>query len=271
MPLVSVDPTRAATVAAGGRSRGWVATAVPSILLAVALLGMWELAVRLTGVPSYILPAPSEVAAAAVRTAPLLGGHVRTTLIEATGGLLLGVGVGMGLAVLIAALPTAGRAIYPLVTVTQTVPVVVLAPLLILWAGYGLSSKVILVALTVFFPVLVSAVSAMHAVEADLTDMVAGLGGGHREAFWRVRLPAAAPGALAGLRLAVTYTIGAAVVSEYLAGQSGLGVFIQHSRKAYQVDQVLVAVAVVALLTAALFIAVDQLSRLATPWERTSR
>ena len=98
--------------------------------------------------------------------------------------------------------------------------------------------------------------------------MVAGLGGTRRHQFWLVQLPASVPGALGGLRVAATYAIGAAVVAEYLAGQSGLGVFIQRSRKGYEVDQILVAVALVAVLTGLLFLLVDGLARLATPWQR---
>lgn len=241
------------------------------LVLAGLLLAVWQVVVRAAHVPTFILPAPSDVWAAAVRTAPLLGEHVVTTLTEAGLGLALGVGVGTALAVVVAALPVLGEAVCPLMTVSQTVPIIVLAPLLILWAGFGLAPKVILVALTVFFPVLVSAVSAMRAVEADLTDMVAGLGGARRHQLWLVRLPAALPGALAGLRLAATYTVGAAVVSEYLAGQSGLGVFVQRSRKAYAVDQIFVAILVIALLTAVLFVVVDGLCRLATPWQRERR
>lgn len=235
---------------------------------ALALIAAWELGVRLTGVAVYVLPAPSDVAAAAVRTAPLLGPHVATTLAEAGIGMALGVAVGFALAMVIGALPAVGDAVYPVVTLTQTVPTIVLAPLLILWAGFGLMPKVLLVALTVFFPVLVSAVSAMRSVDADLTDMVTGLGAGHLQQFWMVRLPAAVPGALAGLRLSATYTIGAAVVAEYLAAQSGLGVFIQRSRKAYAVDQIFVAIAIIAVLTAVVFLITDALCRLATPWQR---
>jgi len=235
------------------------------------LVVVWQVLVRAAHVPVFVVPAPSDVWAAAVRTAPLLGPHVATTLTEASVGLVVGVVVGALLAVLVAVVPIVGDALYPLLTVSQTVPIIVLAPLLILWAGFGLAPKVVLVALTVFFPVLVSAVSAMRAVPQDLTDMVAGLGGRRRHELWFVRLPAALPGALAGLRLSATYVIGAAVVSEYLAGTSGLGVFVQRSRKAYAVDQIFVAVVLVAVLTAALFLLVDGACRLLTPWQRGQR
>ncbi|RHA38607.1 ABC transporter permease [Cellulomonas rhizosphaerae] len=243
---------------------------VAPLVAAAVLVGAWEVGVRASGLPPFVLPAPSEVAAAGVRVAPLLVGHVATTLQEAALGLVLGAVVGMVLAVVIAAFPAVADTVYPLVTVTQTVPTVVLAPLLILWAGFGLLPKVLLVGLTVFFPVLVSAVTAMSDVDGAHVDMVAGLGGRRWHQFALVRLPAAVPGVFGGLRVATTYVVGAAVVAEYLAGTSGLGVFIQRSRKSYDVDQILVAVVVIAVLTGVLFLVVDALGRLATPWRRTA-
>jgi len=243
---------------------------VAPLVAAAVLVGAWEIGVRASGLPPFVLPAPSQVVGAGVRSAPLLVGHIATTMQEAVLGLVLGTVVGVVLAVVIAAFPVVADTVYPLVTVTQTVPTVVLAPLLILWAGFGLLPKVLLVALTVFFPVLVSAVTAMGDVDGAHVDMVAGLGGRRRHQFWLVRLPAAVPGVFGGLRVATTYVVGAAVVAEYLAGTSGLGVFIQRSRKSYDVDQVLAAVVVIAVLTGVLFLIVDALGRLATPWRRTT-
>jgi ABC-type nitrate/sulfonate/bicarbonate transport system permease component len=233
----------------------------------VALLATWEATVRLGDLPAFVLPSPSQVVAAAVDQAPALGQHVTTTATEAVLGLALGTATGWLLAVLTSALPSVGHATRPVVLLSQTIPTVVLAPLMILWAGFGLTSKVVLVALTVFFPVLVAATAAIRDVDAEHADVVAGLGGGRVHQLWLVRLPASVPGALAGLRIAATYAVGAAVVSEYLAGESGIGVFIQRSRKAYAVDQIFVGIVLIALLTAVLVAAIALLRRLAMPWQ----
>lgn len=246
-----------------GLSRIW-----PPLIGVVALLGIWEIGVRWSGVAPYVLPAPSRVLAAAIRTAPLLLPHVTTTLTEAGLGLLAGSVASVLLAVLIALVPWVQLALYPLMVFSQTVPIIVLAPLLIIWTGFGLLPKVIVVALTVFFPMLVAIVSAMETAGRDLVEMIDGVGGSGRQALLYVRLPAALPAALGGLRISATYTIGAAVVAEYMAGESGLGVFIQRSRKAFAVDQIFVAVAVIGLLTAILFLLVDQLARLLMPWQQ---
>lgn len=238
------------------------------VTTALGLLLVWEVAVRVLDVAPFVLPAPSAVAAAAASSTDVLPAHVLTTATEAGLGLLLGAAAGTVLALAVVLVPRAGDALEPLVLLTQTVPTIVLAPLLILWTGFGLLPKVVLVALTVFFPVFVSATSAMRAADADLLDAVAGLGGTRRDQLVLVRLPGAVTGALAGLRIAATYTVGAAVVAEYLAGQSGLGVYIQRSRKAYAVDQILVGVLAVALLTAVLVVVVVLVERAATPWHR---
>lgn len=256
-----------------GRPVGWAVgrrrVALP-VGTTIALLAGWEAAVRAFDVPAFILPAPSRVAEAAVRTAPLLPAHISTTLTEATLGLLLGTAVGTLLTFVVVLLPRVGEGLEPLILLTQTVPTIVLAPLLILWTGFGLLPKVLIVALTVFFPVFIAATSAMRAADRDLLDAVAGLGGSRTDQLLLVRMPGAVTGILAGLRIAATYTIGAAVVAEYLAGQSGLGVFIQRSRKAYAVDQILVGVLAVALLTGALVALVALITRLATPWRVAS-
>jgi ABC-type nitrate/sulfonate/bicarbonate transport system permease component len=233
-----------------------------------ALILAWEAAVRIGDLPAFVLPRPTQVVGSAVEHAPLLGQHIATTATEAVLGLAVGTALGWLLAVVTSTLPSTGHVAHPVVLLSQTIPTVVLAPVMILWAGFGLMPKVMLVALTVFFPVFVAATSAIRDVDAEYADTVAGLGGGRRHQLWLVRLPASVPGALSGLRIAATYAVGAAVVSEYLAGESGIGVFIQRSRKAYAVDQIFVGIALIAVLSAVLVFAIVALRRIATPWQQ---
>jgi len=247
--------------------------ALPAVIgttTVAVLIAAWEAAVRVGDLPEFLLPSPSQVVATAIEQSPVLGQHIATTATEAVLGLALGTALGWLLAVLASTVPTVGHAARPVVLLSQTIPTVVLAPLMILWAGFGLTSKVFLVALTVFFPVLVAASAAIRQVDGEYSDTVAGLGGGRVHQLWLVRLPASIPGALSGLRIAATYAVGAAVVSEYLAGESGIGVFIQRSRKAYAVDQIFVGILLIALLSAVLVAAIALLRRLATPWQTQS-
>ena len=242
---------------------------VAPLVAAVVLVGAWEVGVRASGLPPFVLPAPSQVAATGVRVAPLLGRHIAD---DAAGGGARARARGRRRDAARRRSSRRSRSsptpLYPLVTVTQTVPTVVLAPLLILWAGFGLLPKVLLVALTVFFPVLVSAVTAMSDVDGAHVDMVAGLGGRRWHQFgWcgcRPRCPACSAGCGSRRRT----SSGPPSSPSTWPAPSGLGVFIQRSRKSYDVDQILVAVVVIAVLTGVLFLIVDALGRLATPWRR---
>jgi ABC-type nitrate/sulfonate/bicarbonate transport system permease component len=248
------------------RARG----AIAPIAFFLAVLGAWEVCVHVSGVAPYVLPAPSRIVQAGIANSRVLIDHASTTLVEALLGLTVGAAVGAILAVVIGLVPGARRTLYPLLVLTQTVPTIVLAPLLIIWTGFGMLPKVIVVALTVFFPVLVASVTAWSQADSGLVEMVRGLGGSRRQIAAWVRLPAIVPAALGGLRIAATYAVGAAVVGEYMAGESGLGVFIQRSRKAFAVDQIFVAVAIIALLTVALFLSIDRLSKAVMPWQRSA-
>ncbi len=250
------------------RTRHVLHASWPPLVLTALLLITWERAARSGILPEFVLPAPSSVVARFVESGTTLMPHIATTLTEAGLGLLAGVVAGSLLAVAMAASTWLARAVGPLVTITQTIPTIVLAPLLVLWMGLGLAPKVVVVALTVFFPVLISANAAMREADTTLADMVRGLGGSRLRTLVVVRIPAALPGALAGLRVAATYAIGAAVVAEYLAASSGLGVVVQRARKSYDVELVLVAIAAVSLLTALVYLTVDALCRVALPWQR---
>ncbi|WP_062521965.1 ABC transporter permease [Demequina silvatica] len=236
----------------------------------VLIVAAWDAAVRFGDLPPFLLPSPTRVVATAMAHADSLGAHVATTATEAVLGLALGGVVGWVLAFVTTSVPVTAQVAQPIVVLSQTVPTVVLAPLTILWVGFGLTSKVILVALTVFFPVLISTSAAIRGVDAEHADTVAGLGGSRLHQLTLVRLPASLPSALAGLRIAGTYAVGAAVVSEYLAGESGLGVFIQRSRTAYAVDQMFVGIALIAILAGSLVLAISALQRVATPWATSS-
>lgn len=230
-------------------------------------LALWETAVRAAGVAPYVLPAPSRIAQALPDAAPALARHAVTTAAEATVGLVAGTIAGVLLATLVGLVPLAHRMLHPLVVVTQTVPTIVLAPLLIIWTGFGMLPKVIVVALTVFFPVLVSTATALRVGDSDLLDMARGLGASNSQLVGLVRLPAVLPAAFAGVRIGATYAVGAAVVGEYMAAESGLGVYILRSREAFAVDQIFLAVAVIAVLTAALFRIIDRLAGALMPWQ----
>lgn len=246
---------------------GGLARALPPLVLVAVLLGAWEAWVRIRRTPDYVLPAPSRVATTAVDSAHLLPRHLWATLAETVLGLGLGALVGAALALLVAAVPLARRSVGPVLVASQTIPMIVLAPLFLIWFGLGLTPKVVLVALITFFPVAVSTTAGLDGADDELVDLVRALGGGTATLLRVVRIPAAVPAFFAGLRISSAYAVAGAVIGEANGGDRGLGVFINRSKQSFLVDRIFVAVAVIALLSAALYGLVGLLGRLAAPWQ----
>ncbi len=239
---------------------------LPSLVLVAALVGGWQVVVSARGIAPYLLPAPARIADAFVSARALLAAPVLTTTQEAVAGLLIGAAVGAALAVVLAAAPVVRRAVYPLLVASQTVPMIVLAPLLVLWFGYGLAPKIVVVALIVFFPVAVSTVAGLTSVDREMVDLVRSMGAGRLQVLRIVLVPAAVPAFFSGLRISAAYAVAGAVVGEWVGASSGLGIFIDRSKASFRVDRVFVAVVIIALLSMALFALVGLGARLASPW-----
>ena len=185
---------------------------------------------------------------------------------EALAGLVIAATIGVALATVIAGIPLVRRVVYPLLIVSQTIPIVVLAPLLIIWFGFGLTPKVVVVALVGFFPIVVSTVDGLTGADRDMVGLVRSMGANRARLLRYVLIPAATPAFFAGLKIAAAYAVVAAIFGEWVGAQSGLGLFITRSRTAFRTDRVFVGIVVTALLSIALFMAVQVLARLASPW-----
>ncbi len=245
------------------RSVRWIA---PAVGLAV-LLAVWELGVRLAGLEPYELPAPSRVARALVDTRAVLPRHIRATVTVAMGGLGLGAVVGIAVAAVLTAVPLLRHALQPLLVASQSVPAVVIAPIFIVWFGFGTFPRLLVVALVVFFPIAVATIDGLAGADSELVDLVRAMGGGRFDVLRRVRLPHAAGSFFSGLRIAAAYAMFGAVVAEYMGGTSrGLGVYLLRSQNNFRNDQVFVAVVLIAAVSVVLFVAVAALGRLVAPW-----
>ena len=244
--------------------------AVP-VLPVVCLLALWQAAVDLGWIERFLLPSPTDVVAALVEDAPLLAGHAATTLVEAAIGLACGVALGFVVAVLMDAFETVRLALRPLVTVSQTIPTIAIAPLLILWLGYGILPKVVLIVITTFFPVAVNLVAGFASVDPDVIDLMRTMRASDWQVFWYAKLPAAADQFFSALKISATYAIVGAVISEWLGGTSGLGVYMTRVRKSFAYDRMFASIAVVSALSLALTALVGALERLCMPWKREER
>ena len=256
-----------------GRRRRWAGRGLllvreyaPALLLLAGLVGLWELLVELLDTRPWILPAPSVIWEAFLEKRGLLPAHIEATALEAVAGLGAAAAGGIALAVLIASVPLARRVLYPIIVTSQTVPPLVLAPLLIVWVGIGMESKLIVVALVGFFPIVVSTVDGLASADRGMVALVRSMGAGRLGELRYVLIPSAIPAFFAGLKIAAAYAVIGAVIAEWVAAKEGLGIFIIRSQASFRIDQIFVAIVVIALLSMALFGAVHLLARLASPW-----
>ena len=237
----------------------------------VGLLVVWELVVDLGLIPNFLLPTPIQVVQALVADISLIVGHAATTLVETAIGLLIGVALGFAIAVLMDRFEGFYLALQPLVTISQTIPTIAIAPLLVLWFGYGLAPKVILIVVTTFFPVTVSLVSGFRSVDPDVIDLLRTMSASRWQIFWYAKLPAAADQFFSGLKISATYAIVGAVIAEWLGGFSGLGVYMTRVRKSFSYDKMFASIIVVSALSLVLMRLVDLVEYLCLPWKRAER
>jgi ABC-type nitrate/sulfonate/bicarbonate transport system permease component len=243
----------------------------PPLLLVVALLAAWEVACRLSGVSPIVLPSPSRVVeqlwvfrAEAVR-------HLLPTVGETLVGLAASIAISIGVALVMDRFAVVRRAVQPLLVGSQTVPVVAIAPLLVLWFGFGVEPKILIVVLVTFFPVVVALLDGFAAASGEATDLLRSFGASRRQILWKLRWPAALPSLFTGLRIAATYAVIGAVFGEYVGAYEGLGIWMQLSQNAFRTDLVFAAILLAAALSVALFGLVTIAERLAIPWYRASR
>ena len=237
----------------------------------VALLAIWQAACSFGLVPSFMLPSPVQVARALVTDWPLLAGHAVTSLVEAAAGLALGIVLGAVAAIVMDRFEVLYRAFYPLVVLTQTIPTVAIAPLLVLWFGYGMLPKVVLIVVATFFPITVGLLDGFRSVDPDEIDLMRSMGANRWQILWHCKLPASLPHFFSGLKISAAYAIVGAVIAEWLGGFSGLGVYMTRVRKAYSFDKMFAVIFLISGLSLVLMWAVEVVRRIAMPWERPSR
>jgi len=228
----------------------------------------WEVGVRLAGVPAWLLPTPSAIAAALWEWRVQAPRHVWATLYEVLGGFLLAIAVGIPLAVAIVYSPFVRRVAYPVLLVFQSVPKVALAPLLLLYLGYGVQTNVSVAAIVAFFPIVVNTVTGLESVEPELLQLSRSFDAGALRIFWKVRLPWALPHIFSALKVAVSLAVIGAVVGEFVGSDRGLGYVIVTASASMNTSLVFGIMILLALMGIAVFYAVWFVEALACPWYR---
>jgi ABC-type nitrate/sulfonate/bicarbonate transport system permease component len=240
------------------------------VIILLALVA-WQGIAAGSGLPPFILPSPGRVVGAAVATRDLLGDAIGTTMVETMLGLAISLALGVILAAAMDLSSFLRRGLYPILVASQTVQVLAIAPLLIIWFGFGLLPKVIVVVLVCFFPLAISTADGLASADPDLIALLRAMGATRGQIWRMVRLPAALPSFFSGLRIAVTYSVVGATIGEWVGGTAGLGLYMLRSKNALATDQVFVAILITSLLSIGLFVLVYAIERLSLPWYYSSQ
>ncbi len=236
-------------------------------VVAAGLLALWQAVVWITGVQPFILPGPPAVLAALVGHAGLLLPHAGTTLAEILLGLGIGAVLGAVSALVVAHVRPARRWLLPVLVASQAVPVFAIAPLLVLWLGYGMASKVAMAVLIIFFPVTAAFYDGLARTDPGWLDLARSMGASRWRQLVHLRIPAALPACASGLRVATAVAPIGAIVGEWVGASAGLGYLMLHANARMQVDLMFAALFVLAAMALALYFTVDRLLRLAVPWQ----
>jgi ABC-type nitrate/sulfonate/bicarbonate transport system permease component len=243
---------------------------LPAALL-MGLVLLWESAVRALRVPAWLLPAPTDILQAMAMAHSLLVWHSWITFQEVILGFLVSLAVGIGLALAIAYSRLVERTVYPIVIASQTVPIVAIAPLLLIWFGYDIGPKVVVVALICFFPIVVNTVDGLRSIDPDMVHMLLTLGARRRHIFFKVQVPNSLPYLFSGTRVAITVSVIGAVIGEWVGASAGLGYFMVRSASQFLTARVFASLVVLAVMGIALFLMVSLIERMAIPWYYTQK
>lgn len=241
-----------------------------ALISAAGLIALWQAFVTLTEVPPFLLPSPIRVAGALAARWDSIGFHALVTGTEILLGLLLGAILGSATALTLTAWRGGRRWLLPLLLVSQAIPVFAIAPLLTLWLGFGMASKVAMATLIIFFPVATAFYDGLRRTEPGLLDLARTMGASPAATLLRIRLPAALPALASGLRVAAAVAPIGAVVGEWVGASAGLGYLMLHANGRSQTDVMFAALFVLALMALALWFATDLLLRRAIPWQPDS-
>ena len=260
-----------AVMRAGARSLGGLRRRAGAIMAFVVLFLIWEVAVRALGVAQYVLPPPSLIVSEFARRWPRVLDGAWVTTSEILAGYALAVVVSIPLALVTAYWRAFERTIYPLIVFLQIIPKIAIAPLFIIWFGFGFLPKLLLVFLLSFFPIVVSSIAGFKSVDPDITDLARSTGAGEWRMFAKIRLPQALPDIFTGLKVGAALAATAAVVAEFVASNRGLGYLLLEYNGNLDTAMVFAVIIVLSLIGLAVYYAVELIERLAIPWHVSQR
>lgn len=244
---------------------------LPVVLIPVAIIGIWELYCRASGIDPTVLPAPSRIAEMTWRARDVAATHTWQTVQETLIGFGASIVFAIAIALLMDQVAVIRRGLYPLLVGSQTIPIIAIAPLMIIWFGFGLLPKVLVVILVTFFPIVVALLDGLASTEREAMNLLKTMGASRWQMLRNLRIPTALPFFFTGMRIAATYAVVAAIFAEYVGAYQGLGIWMQVSNSSFRTDLVFGAILITALLSIVLFVIIYVISRLAIPWYYASR
>lgn len=252
--------------------RQWITTPAmrPFWLIIVLIIG-WDLCIRLFKIPQYLIPTPWQVVQQLYKEWPMLWRESLPTLYATLGGFVLSALVGVPIAMWIAYSRLVESFVYPLLVFSQSVPKVAIAPLFVVWFGFGVIPKVIAAFLLGFFPVIVATVQGFKSIESDVIDLARSMGASPLKVFIKFRLPQAMPAIFSGLKVSVTLAVVGAVVGEFVGSNSGLGYVLQKANGTFDLPLMFAALVILSMIGVLLFLMLELIERWVLPWHASQR
>lgn len=243
----------------------------PPLVLVAVFLAAWEIYARASGLSPFVLPPPSRILASLWELRGEAVRHAVPTILETIVGFSASIVAAVGAAIAMDRLPIVRRALAPLMIGSQTIPIVAIAPLIVVWFGFGLAPKVLVVVLVTFFPITVALLDGFASTPTDATDLMRSFGASSGQTFRKLRWPTGLPAFFTGLRISATYAVIAAVIAEYVGATEGLGIWMVLSQRSFRTDLVFAAILLTAILSIGLYALVVVAERALIPWYRASR
>jgi len=234
----------------------------------IALLFVWEAVSRLNAIPAFILPAPSMVIVTLFTEFKAMSGHILITLYETSVGFFISIILSIVIAVLMDSILAVRKTLYPLLVISQTIPIIILAPLFIIWFGYGYLPKIIIVILICFFPITVSLLQSLTAADKELISLLKSMGASRFQIYRFVKIPSSLPGFFSGLKIAAAYSIMGATIGEWVGGKNGLGVYMIRAKQSFSTDRVFAAIIVITILSIIFLKIIEYCEKKSMPWQK---
>ena len=240
-------------------------------LLIIVMLVLWDILIRAFKIPPYLIPTPLDVVGQLWKEWPMLMSQAAPTTWATLGGFVLSVLIGVPVAMMIAYSRVIESFVYPLLVFSQSIPKIAIAPLFVVWFGFGIIPKVIAAFLLGFFPVVVSTVMGFKSVEQDMVDLARSMGSSRLQMFFKISLPQALPAIFSGMKVSITLAVVGAVVGEFVGSNSGIGYVLQKANGNFDLPLMFAALVVLSMIGVILFVLLDVLERYMLPWHASQR